>query len=75
MLQNALKLGQAEEAAVEIGEAVPTWAADALTAMNSNGITLSAARTLTRGEAAEILYQVYQLRDHAPGMTVLNIAQ
>ena len=75
MLQNALKLGQAEKAAVEIGEAVPTWAADALTAMNSNGITLSAARTLTRGEAAEILYQVYQLRDHAPGMTVLNIAQ
>ena len=75
MLQNALKLGLTEEISAELPEAVPTWASDALTAMNGNGISLNAEANLTRGEAAEILYQASLLSDEAPGMTVINIAQ
>ena len=77
MLQNALKLGLAEDVqtSAQMQEAVPTWAYDALTALSSNGITLSAESNLTRGEAAQIMYQVSQLKAEAPGMTVLNVAQ
>ena len=77
MLQNALKLGLPEdtETSAELQEAVPTWAYDALTALSCNGITLSAEANLTRGEAAEIMYQVSQLADEAPGMTVMNVVQ
>ena len=77
MLQNALRLGMAEEieTSAEEQEAVPTWACDALTVLESNGICLDAEAVLTRGSAAEVMYQVSQLKAEAPGTTVLNIAQ
>ena len=77
MLQNALNLGMAEEVqtAAEDQEAIPTWACDALTVLESNGITMSAGSSLTRGEAAQIMYQASRLKSEAPGMTVLNVAQ
>ena len=79
MLQNALKLSVQEDtetvSAESEEEAVPTWAADALSALEYNGITLSAGTNLTRGEAAEVLYEACKLAANAPGMTVLNTVQ
>ena len=58
MLQNALDL--TVETAAEDSEA-PDWAATALTALQDNGITLDAGN-LTRGQAAQVLYQTAKLR-------------
>lgn len=71
MLQNALDLtaGQQE---TQI-EAAPAWAEDALMAMNSNGLLLQAEAPLTRGQAAQLLYQAVQLADSAPGMQVIRM--
>ena len=73
MLQNALDL-TAEEAASEV-ESVPAWAADALLTLASHGIELEADEVLTRGDAAEIIYQVAQLKYAAPGLLALRAAQ
>ena len=72
MLQNALDLSAAEAAASE--EVVPAWAADALT-LASHGIELNADAVLTRGDAAEIIYQVAKLKYTAPGILALRAAQ
>lgn len=60
------------ESGVENAEtaAVPVWAETALAAMQENGIILDAGAPLTRGEAAQILYQASLLAEEAPGMTV-----
>ena len=73
MLQNALDLSAAEVAASE--EAVPAWAADALLTLASHGIRLEADEILTRGDAAETIYQVAQLKYTAPGILALRAAQ
>ena len=73
MLQNALDLSAAEATASE--EAVPAWAADALLTLASHGIRLEADETLTRGDAAETIYQVAQLKYTAPGLLALRRAQ
>ena len=69
MLQNALDL-TAETAATD--GTLPVWAADALTALADHGISLDAESVLTRGEAAEVIYRVYQLKADAPGMKALK---
>jgi len=56
MLQNALNLQPGEEQ-MPLGEEVPAWAEFALYAMQSNDLTLTAGEPLTRGQAAELLYQ------------------
>lgn len=73
MLQNALDLSAAEAAASE--EVVPAWAADALMTLASHGIELNADAVLTRGDAAEIIYQVAKLKYTAPGILALRAAQ
>ena len=73
MLQNALDLSAAEAAASE--EIVPAWAADALMTLASHGIELNADAVLTRGDAAEIIYQVAKLKYTAPGILALRAAQ
>ncbi len=73
MLQNALDLSAAEVAASE--EAVPAWAADALLTLASHGIRLEADEVLTRGDAAEVIYQVAQLKYTAPGLLAIRSAQ
>ena len=80
MLQNALSLSVSVQTleAVQTGadtakEELPAWAATSLTAMGDNGIILAAEETLTRGQAAELLYQVHQLKDTAPGMTIIRM--
>ena len=78
MLQNALDLAITQEVletSAQDGEEVPAWAAASLTVMNSNGIALSASDTLTRGDAAQVLYQVSILSIDAPGTAVFRMQQ
>ena len=74
MLQNALDLTAAETTAAG-EEAVPAWAADALNVLSSYGIELEAEAVLTRGDAAELMYEIYQLKSSAPGLMAINAAQ
>ena len=74
MLQNALDL-QAAPTDGELDDTVPVWAVDALDALSSNGICLTAAQTLTRGEVANILYLADRLAESAPGTAVFRIQQ
>ncbi len=74
MVQNALDLPvlvSSEEGDTEI----PVWAEAAIAAMADNGIALTALDTMTRGEAAELLYQISKLAADAPGMTVIRMQQ
>ena len=82
MLQNVLDLTVSqqtleavESAAAELKEEVPAWASTSLTAMADNGITLVADETMNRGQVAKLMYQVCQMADDAPGMTVIRMAQ
>ncbi|MBR3972732.1 MAG: cadherin-like domain-containing protein [Oscillospiraceae bacterium] len=78
MLQNALDLKHANDAApviVEAEAAAPAWAAGALEILESNGISLSHGETLSRGEAAQVFYQISCLGDAAPGILALRAAQ
>lgn len=78
MLQNVLDLSVPEtdeEASVtDVQEMIPEWAKKALAALANRGITLSADAPLTRGQAANVLYQASQLAEDAPGMTAVRIA-
>ena len=75
MLQNALDLKR-EKDAVSTGEdMLPEWAVDALQVLNEHGIALAAEKTLSRGDAAEVIYQVSLLMDEAPGAIALRMAQ
>lgn len=72
MLQNALDLTLTVETAVT--EDQPAWAENALAVMNEYGILVDANANLTRGQAAEMLYQASLLAEDAPGLTVLRSA-
>ena len=73
MLQNALDLTMPADAQADAD--VPAWAADAITVLGANGITLTADEALTRARAAEVLYQTSRLAENAPGIAVLKRAQ
>ena len=77
MLQNALDLSSAADAeAVSAGEdMVPQWAVDAWKILREHGIELDTESVLTRGEAAQVIYQVSLLAPDAPGTIALRIAQ
>ena len=64
-----------ETGAQEQQETVPAWAATSLTAMADNGVNLNANLALTRGEMAQVMYQVSQLAQNAPGMAVIRMQQ
>ena len=72
MLQNALDLTMASTALTEESE-IPVWAADSLAVMAENGIALEYDSVVTRGQAAEMLYQVSILSLTAPGMMVFRM--
>ena len=74
MVQNALDLPVLVSSEEEDAE-TPAWAQTAIAAMADNGISLSALETITRGEAAEVLYQISKLAADAPGMTVIRMQQ
>lgn len=81
MLQNALDLTISQEtleAQQTVGvkdatEEVPAWAAVSLTAMSENGIILNADDTLTRGQVAQVMYQVSHMASEAPGLAVIRM--
>ena len=82
MLQNALDLtvsqqvlAEAEAAAAETKTEVPAWASTSLTAMANRGISLVADANMNRGDVAQLLYQVTQLAETAPGMQVIRMQQ
>ena len=83
MLQNALDLTVSQQsldhvvetASQEQQETVPAWAATSLTAMADNGVALNANLPLTRGEVAQVMYQISQLAQEAPGMAVIRMQQ
>ena len=80
LLQNALDLpvdiqtAQTVLATEEEAEE-PSWADTALAVMNTNGFTLSQEATLTRAEAAQLLYRLSTLADTAPGLAVIRMQQ
>lgn len=63
MLQNALDLTMQQEAAATQDEAVPAWAQSAVTVTNDAGFALEAGAPLTRGTAAQVLYQASKMTD------------
>ena len=78
MLQNALDLSITQTAleaqqTMAADDAVPAWAATSLTDMADNGLVLSANDTLTRADAAEVLYQASLLALDAPGTSILRM--
>lgn len=80
MLQNALDLTISQETleAMEtdgIADDIPVWASVSLTAMADNGVALGNTDTVTRGDLATVLYQVYQLAPTAPGTAVFRMQQ
>ncbi len=75
MVQNALDLSVRVDADMEENEAMPAWAAQAVMAMAENGISLEALEPMTRGQVAEVLYQVCQIAPDAPGMAVIRMQQ
>ncbi len=88
MLQNVLDLTEAAPEAAETAarpeqtkhdgletgetDTAPVWAESALRTLAENGMTLSANGPLTRGQAAETLYQASLLAPTAPGMAVFR---
>ncbi len=72
MVQNALQLASVQTAQLET-EDVPAWACAAVTALTENGLSLMPLENLTRGEAAELLYEVNYLAVYAPGTQVFRM--
>ena len=73
MLQNALDLtGEAEPV---FAEDTPEWAREAVSVLGSHGIELDGEEVLTRGEAAELMYRIHQMKQAAPGMRAIRAAQ
>ena len=71
-LQNALDLSAGHEE-MNYGEDVPSWAATSLAVMAANGVELGANAPMTRGQMAQVLYQVSRMAVGAPGMMVFNM--
>ena len=73
MLQNALDLtAQTQEV---FAENAPEWAEEAVAVLGSYGVELDGEAVLTRGEAAELMYQIHGLKQDAPGMRAIRTAQ
>ena len=79
MLQNALDLSVTQESvdATETVEAeesdIPTWAAVSLNTLDDYGINLSPADAMTRGDTAQVLYQVSYLAKTSSGAAVFKM--
>lgn len=69
LMQNALDLTVTTASGKDEESSIPTWAVTAMNAMADNGIALSTGQ-LTRGEVAQLLYQVSQIAPNAPGMGI-----
>ena len=67
MLQNALDLtvSRQEDAETAAESTLPVWAQTAVTTLADNGFELEADAVLTRGEAAQTLYQAVQMNSQS----------
>ena len=61
MLQNAMDLAVSTSSMEEVNTEEPGWAMAAVSAMNENGIAITASQVMTRGEVAVLLYRVSQM--------------
>ena len=68
MLQNAMDLAVSTSSMDEGLPDEPAWAMAAVSAMNENGIALTATQIMTRGEMAQLLYQISKMAQDAPGL-------
>lgn len=59
MLKNALDLAVPTSATID--ETLPAWAADACAAVSASGFEVNVSETVTRADAAQLLYQVSKL--------------
>jgi hypothetical protein len=73
-LQNALDLPAGHEE-ILYSEDTPVWAATSLAVMEANGLALEHSASLTRGQTAQLLYQVSRMAVGAPGMTVFAMQE
>ena len=73
LLHNALDLDSAADVMLTDDEQTPTWAETAVAVMNENGFSFTAEETMTRGAAAQVLYQVSTVAEDAPGMAVFRM--
>ena len=71
-LQNALDLSAGHEE-MTYEEDVPSWAATSLAVMAANGVELEANAPMTRGQMAQVLYQVSRMAVGAPGTMVFSV--
>ena len=79
MLQNVLDLSVTEQvlqtSAETAGNEVPAWAASSLLVLEENGVALTGMQTMSRADAAQVLYRVDRLALDAPGMQVIRMQQ
>ena len=62
MLQNALDLTVSrQDAETAADSTLPVWAQTAVTTLADNGFALDAEAVLTRGDAAQVLYQAAKM--------------
>ena len=75
MINNTLDLAvPTASAATQADESVPVWAKDATAAVSAGGLILPESSVpLTRGDAAQILYQVSKLSEQAGTVPIFNI--
>lgn len=73
ILQTAMDLSGAAQAAAVEGEAAPTFGETALAVMQEHGFALAGQEVLTRGRVAELLYQVSRMGTDAPGLEVFRM--
>ena len=70
MLNNAMDLAVSTCTMDGVNSEEPEWAMAAVTAMNENGIAVTADQVMTRGQAAEILYRVSQMAKEIPSLAM-----
>lgn len=68
MLQNAMDLAVVTSSMEDAAAGDPEWAVAAVSAMQQNGIELTAGQIMTRGEMAQLLYQISKMAEDAPGL-------
>ena len=69
LTQNALDLRISTAAGKDETSEIPAWAADAMQALADNGLELTIG-SLTRAQAAKLLYQIHILAPTAPGQNL-----
>ena len=69
LIQNALDLTVTTVAGKDESGEIPSWAQNAMNAMNDNGLALTPG-LLTRAQAAKLLYRVNRIAPAAPGMNL-----